>query len=55
MDTEFDDLVYIGESENFYNRIIQHDVNKEFWNVAVILQVVLSRTFVKYLEYRKQP
>lgn len=53
VDTESsDDLVYIGESENFYNRIIQHDVNKEFWNVAVIFTSGLSRTFVKYLEYR---
>lgn len=47
-----DDLVYIGESENFYNRIANHDSNKDFWNIAVIFTGGLNRAFVKYLEYR---
>jgi len=47
-----DDLVYIGESENFYSRIASHDSNKDFWNVAVIFTGSLNRAFVKYLEYR---
>ncbi len=47
-----DDLVYIGESENFYNRIASHDSNKDFWNIAVIFTGGLNRAFVKYLEYR---
>lgn len=47
-----DDLVYIGESENFYSRIANHDSNKDFWNLAVIFTGVLNRAFVKYLEYR---
>ncbi len=47
-----DELVYIGESENFYNRIANHDSNKDFWNVAVVFTGGLNRAFVKYLEYR---
>ena len=47
-----DNLVYIGESENFYNRIENHDFNKDFWNIAVIFTSGLNRAFVKYLEYR---
>lgn len=46
------ELVYIGESENFYSRIANHDSNKDFWNVAVIFTGGLNRAFVKYLEYR---
>lgn len=47
-----DELVYIGESENFYNRIANHDSNKDFWNVAIVFTGGLNRAFVKYLEYR---
>jgi hypothetical protein len=47
-----EDLVYIGESENFYSRIANHDSNKDFWNTAVIFTGSLNRAFVKYLEYR---
>lgn len=47
-----EELVYIGESENFYSRIANHDSNKDFWNVAVIFTGGLNRAFVKYLEYR---
>ena len=46
------ELVYIGESENFYSRISNHDSNKDFWNEAVIFTGGLNRAFVKYLEYR---
>jgi len=46
-----DNLVYIGESENFYNRIANHDSNKDFWNTAIIFTGGLNRAFVKYLEY----
>lgn len=45
-------LVYIGESESFYNRIANHDANKDFWDIAVIFTGGLNRAFVKYLEYR---
>ncbi len=47
-----DDLVYIGESENFYSRIANHDSNKDFWNLSVVFTGGLNRAFVKYLEYR---
>jgi len=46
------DLVYIGESETFFNRITNHDSNKNFWNVALIFTGGLNRAFVKYLEYK---
>ncbi len=46
------DLVYIGESENFYSRITNHDSNKDFWNVAVVFTGGLNRALVKYLEYK---
>ena len=51
-EVSLDDLVYIGESENFYSRIANHDSNKDFWNLAVIFTGGLNRAFVKYLEYR---
>jgi hypothetical protein len=44
--------VYIGESESFYNRITNHDANKDFWSIAVVFTGGLNRAFVKYLEYR---
>lgn len=47
-----DELVYIGESENFYSRISNHDSNKDFWNIAVVFTGGLNRAFVKYLEYK---
>ena len=46
------ELVYIGESESFYNRISNHDSNKDFWNTAIIFTSGLNRAFVKYLEFR---
>ncbi|MFA6251448.1 MAG: GIY-YIG nuclease family protein [Candidatus Paceibacterota bacterium] len=47
-----DDLAYIGESENFYSRITNHDANKDFWNTAVIFTGELNKAHVKYLEYK---
>lgn len=47
-------IVYIGEAEDCYNRLKQHNVNKDFWNISV---VITSKTFsftkahVKYLEW----
>lgn len=51
-DASGEDLVYIGESENFYNRITNHDANKDFWDISVIFTGGLNRAFVKYLEYK---
>ncbi|MCQ6277081.1 GIY-YIG nuclease family protein [Bacillus sp. V3B] len=48
------DLVYIGEAEDCYKRLKQHNKAKGFWNVAL---VVVSKTnsftksHVKYLEH----
>ena len=46
-------LVYIGESENVLTRIINHDKNKEFWEVVVIFTSKdenLTKAHIKYLE-----
>lgn len=51
-DESIDDLVYIGESETFYNRVSDHDAKKEFWNTAVIFTGGLNKAYVKYLEYK---
>lgn len=47
-----EDLVYIGQSEIFYSRITNHDLNKDFWNEALIFTGGLNSAHVKYLEYR---
>lgn len=43
--------LYIGETETFLNRLLNHDQNKEFWNVAVIFIGGIDKAKVKYLEY----
>lgn len=43
--------LYIGESENFYDRLANHDANKDFWNFAVIFTGGLDKAKVRYLEY----
>jgi hypothetical protein len=48
-----DSLGYIGESENFFHRIKNHDQNKEFWDVAIAIVSTtnsLEKSDVKYLE-----
>lgn len=48
-----DNRAYIGESENFYNRIKNHDQNKPWWNVAVAIVSTtndLEKSDIKYLE-----
>ena len=47
--------VYIGESENVYKRLIDHDRKKDFWNEVVILTSKdenLTKSHIKYLESR---
>jgi len=47
------DQAYIGEAENFYNRIKNHDQNKDWWDVVVAVVSStneLSKGDVKYLE-----
>jgi hypothetical protein len=48
-----DSLGYIGESENFFHRVKNHDQNKQFWDVAVAIVSTtnsLEKSDVKYLE-----
>ena len=47
-------VVYIGEAENCYDRLKQHNREKEFWNfaVAIISKInAFTKAHVKYLEY----
>ena len=43
--------LYIGESERFLDRLLSHDSNKDFWNVAVIFTGGLDKAKAKYLEF----
>src|SRR3989344_2725506 len=43
--------LYIGETETFLNRLLNHDQNKEFWNLAVIFIGGIDKAKIKYLEY----
>lgn len=48
-----DNQVYIGESENFFNRIKNHDQSKGFWDIAIAIVSntnSLEKSDVKYLE-----
>jgi len=42
--------VYIGESENFYHRLLSHNDNKDFWDEAMVFTGGLNKAHVKYLE-----
>ena len=47
-------LVYIGEAEDCYNRLKQHNREKEFWNYAVAITSKINgftKSHVKFLEY----
>jgi hypothetical protein len=47
------DQAYIGEAENFYNRIKNHDQNKDWWDIAIAIVSAtneLDKAGVKYLE-----
>ena len=51
------DLAYIGESENIYKRLCQHneDAKKDFWNDAIVFiskDNKLNKAHIKYLEHR---
>jgi hypothetical protein len=45
-------LAYIGESENFMNRISSHNSTKDFWDEAIIFTGELNKAHVKYLEHK---
>ena len=45
--------LYIGESENFYHRVKNHDQSKDFWDLAIAIvsnSNSLEKSDVKYLE-----
>ncbi|NET35911.1 MAG: GIY-YIG nuclease family protein [Cyanothece sp. SIO1E1] len=47
-------LVYIGEAEDCYNRLKQHNREKEFWNYAIVIVSKINaftKAHVKYLEH----
>lgn len=49
-------IVYIGESDNIYDRLVQHtkDENKSFWSEAIAFTSKddnLTKGHIKYLEY----
>lgn len=46
---------YIGESEDVFNRLTQHDRKKDFWNEVIIFTSKdenLTKSHIKYLEAR---
>ncbi len=48
-----DNQLYIGESENFYNRIKNHDQSKDFWDLAIAVvsnNNAFEKSDIKYLE-----
>lgn len=50
-----DDMVYIGQTENIFNRLGQHLDHKEFWNDVIAITTKdenLNRAHVRYLEYK---
>jgi len=49
-----DNKIYVGESENFYNRVKHHLKTKDFWDYAISFisqNNDLTKADVKYLEY----
>jgi len=56
-DTDNKGIVYIGEAENVYERLKQHDspTGKDFWNECVVFiskDNRLNKAHIKYLEHR---
>jgi hypothetical protein len=46
--------IYVGESETFYERLKNHAISKEFWNIAIAFfsqNNDLTKADVKYLEH----
>ncbi|MCV9929224.1 GIY-YIG nuclease family protein [Flavobacterium sp. LS1R49] len=53
--TDDKNAVYIGESENVYKRLIEHDSKKDFWNEVILFTSKdehLTKSHIKYLESR---
>ena len=51
---ESDEQIYIGETESFLSRVRRHDLNKSFWDQAIVFVSKdndLTKSDIKYLEY----
>ncbi|MDY4997344.1 MAG: GIY-YIG nuclease family protein [Bacilli bacterium] len=47
-------IAYIGEAENIYSRIEQHNRNKDFWNECIVFMSEnnsLNKAHIKYIEH----
>ncbi len=47
-------IVYVGEAENCYHRLGQHNRSKDFWNTAIVITSKTSgftKAHAKYLEW----
>lgn len=47
-------IAYIGETENIYTRLEQHNRNKDFWNECIVFMSEnnsLNKAHIKYIEY----
>jgi hypothetical protein len=54
-DKTSDSVVYIGEAENVYDRVLQHISKKDFWNEVILFVSKddnLTKAHVKFLENR---
>ena len=52
-DEDDNDVAYIWEAENVYQRLLNHDTNKDFWNYVVVFVSKdnnLTKADVKFLE-----
>lgn len=50
-----DDMIYIGQTENIFDRLKQHIDKKEFWNEVIAIMSKdenLNRAHVRFLEYK---
>ena len=49
------DLIYIGEAETVFRRLVQHLIQKDFWNEVIVFiskDENLNKAHIKYLENR---
>lgn len=47
-------IAYIGEAEDIYNRLYQHNKNKDFWNECIVFvskDNSLNKAHIKYIEH----
>lgn len=47
-------IAYIGEAEDIYNRLLQHNKNKDFWSECIVFvskDNSLNKVHIKYIEH----